>query len=360
MYRPLSSNEANTSELCKLLKLSSKNSLFLGDFNFPSIDWNLKTCDRKSENFLQAVEENEYDQLVDFKTHICGNILDLALSNRPENIINVEPLGNLANSDHTIILTEILFKSRFCAKDEKICDWKNGNVSGLADYLYWINWENELEQRNTEDSWNFLKDTIHAGIDLFIPKIPRRQRNKPRWMTRKVIKLIRTKQRRYNLYMQTRSPEHEQNFKDIQKQCKKAVRQAKRKFERSIADNGNKRPFNSYIKSRTKTKVGVGPLKVNNVTISDNKGMAAELNTAFCKVFTMENENNIPVCEPLPVNSKISSVSFSRGQVRDKIMKLKPGTAQGPDGIPARLLKDNCDSLCVPLSNIFNKSMRPP
>ena len=35
------------------------------------------------------------------------------------------------------------------------------------------------------------------------------------------------KQRRYNLYMQTRSPEHEQNFKDIQKQRKKAVRQAK-------------------------------------------------------------------------------------------------------------------------------------
>jgi len=71
----------------------------------------------------------------------------------------------------------------------------------------------------------------------------------------------------------------------------------------------------------------------------------------------VENENNIPVFEPLPVNSKISSVSFSRGQVRDKIIKLKPGTAQGPDGIPARVLKDNCDSLCVPLSIIFNKSM---
>ena len=85
--------------------------------------------------------------------------------------------------------------------------------------------------------------------------------------------------------------------------------------------------------------------------------MAAILNTAFCKVFTMENENYIPVCEPLPVDSIISSVSFSRGQVRDKITKLKPGTAQGPDGIPARVLKDNCDSLCVPLSNIFNKSM---
>ena len=65
----------------------------------------------------------------------------------------------------------------------------------------------------------------------------------------------------------------------------------------------------------------------------------------------------MPVCEPLPVNSKISSVSFNRGQVRDKIMKLKPGTAQGPDGIPARVLKDNCDSLCVPFTIIFNKSM---
>jgi len=141
-------------------------------------------------------------------------------------------------------------------------------------------------------------------------------------MTRKVIKLIRTKQHRYNLYMKTLSQEHEQNFNDIQKQCKKAVRQAKRKFEQNIADNGNKRPFNSFTKSRTNTKVGFVQLKVNNITISDNKGMASELNAAFCNVFTRENENNIPVCEPLPVTSKISNVSFSIGQVRDKIMKL--------------------------------------
>ena len=76
--------------------------------------------------------------------------------------------------------------------------------------------------------------------------------------------------------------------------------------------------------------------------------MASELNAAFCNVFTRENENNIPVCEPLPVMSKLSSVSFSIGQVRDKIMKLKPGTAQGPDGIPARVLKETVTCSAYP------------
>ena len=46
--------------------------------------------------------------------------------------------------------------------------------------------------------------------------------------------------------MQTRTPENENNFIKAQKECKKAVRWAKLRFEQLIATNGNKRPFNSY------------------------------------------------------------------------------------------------------------------
>ena len=68
--------------------------------------------------------------------------------------------------------------------------------------------------------------------------------------------------------MSSRSREHYESFTQTQKECKKAVRKAKRKFERSIATNCNKSPFNSYIKSKTKMRNTIGPLKVGQDLIS--------------------------------------------------------------------------------------------
>ena len=55
-----------------------------------------------------------------------------------------------------------------------------------------------------------------------------------------------------------------------EKQCKRGVAEAKRRFERRVVDDGNKRPFTAYVKSKTKTRVNVGPLKVGNSVVSDN------------------------------------------------------------------------------------------
>ena len=70
--------------------------------------------------------------------------------------------------------------------------------------------------------------------------------------------------------MQTRTQKN--NFIKAQKECKKAVRGGKRKFQQLMAKNENKRPFNSFI-IRTKNRTGVGPLKVDKM-ISDYKHMA--------------------------------------------------------------------------------------
>ena len=42
VYRPPSASEENTHELCKLIEGAGPNSLFIGDFNFPAIDWLMK------------------------------------------------------------------------------------------------------------------------------------------------------------------------------------------------------------------------------------------------------------------------------------------------------------------------------
>ena len=65
-----------------------------------------------------------------------------------------------------------------------IIDWSNRDKDGLFNYLNDVQWSTELSQLSREESWKFFKDQTAAGTEKFIPKRPRRQNNKPQWMTR--------------------------------------------------------------------------------------------------------------------------------------------------------------------------------
>ena len=222
---PPRSPNNNTENLIKLPEDSGENHIFIGDFNFPSINWNDKTSDRACQNFLECTVANDFTQMIDFPTHVRGNILDLVLTNRPDNIVNIEALGNLSTSDHSILSVDINFRSKFNKTTEMIIDWKNGDNEGLRDFLSTVDWKRELEDMDTGNSWQLIKDKINTGINNFIPKVPRCKPNNHQWMTKNVKRLVRTKQRHYNLYMHTRS--QFKQFKQSEKSVKKLSGQRK-------------------------------------------------------------------------------------------------------------------------------------
>jgi hypothetical protein len=59
----------------------------------------------------------------------------------------------------------------------------------------------------------------------------------------------------------------------LEKDLKKSIRRAKRKQERDLFknDDRNGKKFTQYIKSKTKTRSEIGPLKKSDGTITDNK-----------------------------------------------------------------------------------------
>ena len=357
VYRSPRSSQENTAELCKLFENNKDNSIFIGDFNFPGINWSDLTSDRGSEQFLNCTLNNHFEQLIDFPTHVRGNTLDLLFSNKPENILHIQSLGNLSTSDHSIIAVDLLFNSKYNFSAELINDWKNGNMEGLRVFLGTTDWRSELQDLDTEDSWKFIKDTINTGIESFIPKVRRRRNNHHQWMTKTVKQLVRKKQRDYNSYMQTRTQENFTKFKETEKKCKKAIRSAKRKFDRDIAKNGNKRPFNSYIKSRTSSRVNIGPLKDGDKLVSDNLEMATILNKTFSAVFTQEDRSNIPQCASVNNPSSIDDILFDPDTVYRKLKNLKISSSSGPDHFSSRFLSEFSASLCTPLSILYTKSM---
>ena len=135
------------------------------------------------------------------------------------------------------------------------------------------------------------------------------------------------------------------------------MQEAKRRFERNMAEDGNKRPFAAYVKSKTRAKVNVGPLKVGDNVVSDNKDMAVILNEFFVSVFTNEPAGQVPPAQTLPSASVIEGVMFVEKEVKKKLLALRPDSAPGPDRMAARFLKDHAEILAPALTAIFNKSM---
>ena len=125
-------------------------------------------------------------------------------------------------------------------------------------------------------------------------------------MTQNVMRLIRKKKRVWRWYStsaySSRDYEEFQAYKKVQGQVKKAVRLAKRNFERKLAKDAKKNPkaFYGYMKKKTGNRVSVGPLKDSSGNLTtDDKMMAEQLNLFFGSVFTNEDCNNLPEAEQL-------------------------------------------------------------
>jgi len=79
----------------------------------------------------------------------------------------------------------------------------------------------------------------------------------------------------------------------VQNKAVKEHTEDKQKFERKLSMDIKSNPKSSYVRSKTKVKEVVGPLKDGeNQLVSDNKVMWEILNRYFGSVFTSENVNN--------------------------------------------------------------------
>ncbi len=64
LYRPPSSSADNSAKLCEVLRRLQRNTIVIGDFNTPGINWTNLTADTRGINLAETVEEENLDQLV--------------------------------------------------------------------------------------------------------------------------------------------------------------------------------------------------------------------------------------------------------------------------------------------------------
>ena len=163
-----------------------------------------------------------------------------------------------------------------------------------------VDWEEEFKDKEGKECMDLFYSVIQRVKYECVPKKLRRAGSRPIWMNKNIPRLIRKKKRLWKAYSSQdyyqRDYQSFQTYKKVQNDVKKAVKLAKKKFEKSLAKGAKKNPkaFYSYLKKKTANKVSVGPLMDGESLVSDDSEMAELLNTFFCSVFTSENLHDLP------------------------------------------------------------------
>ena len=122
----------------------------------------------------------------------------------------------------------------------------------------------------------------------------------------------------------------------------------------------NPKSFYRYVRSISKTKDVIGPLKDNEgQVVNDDRTMCGLLNDFFTSVFTHERQNIPEVIKRFTRDDdeELKNIVVDEEIIKKKFCQLKDGKAPGDDGLVTKFLKEVVNSIATPLQMIFSKSL---
>ena len=372
IYRSPNASPEMNEEILNYIQNLPENSIVIGDFNYPEINWSTLSCTQApGKLFLDTISDKFLNQHVNFPTNltpqpngsITSTCIDLVLSDNDYLVASVSPVGHLGASHHTMIMIEIVVPSATNETTEIVPDYGKADFSAMREKVAAINWQAQLTPLNAQNSWRFFKETVLSIEDECIPTKKRRMNSKPLWMRRNVMRTIRKKRRLWKHYCTTNDYQSYVAYKRVQKETTSIIRKAKRDFEKKLAADAKKNPkaFYRYINSKCKVQSKVGPLKDANGNVqTDDNEQAAILNNKFVSCFTKEDMSSLPSPElkfDPNLGPPLSNIKVDLVTVNSKLEALKTDKACGPDKIRARTLKELSTELSLPLTIIFNKCL---
>ena len=293
----------NNAKLCEVIARAPRPCVALGDFNCSDISWeDMSAKSPCSKQFIECIQNRFFTQHVTFPTRAQSMTMpDLVLSSQSNLVLGVQDVGTLGASDHAMLLVDVAVSVQRSKTSELVPDWAKADIPKLRSILGGVDWNSEFDGLSTDEMWLKFKDSLSQAQDECVPKKARRTGSKPIWMNRSILRVIRKKRRLWRVYSKTSDYQAYVKYKEVEQTVRKAVRRAKKKFERKLAANAKKDPksFYTYLKTKTANKENVGPLREGKNLITDEEKMAELLNQFFSSVFTKEDTGNVPNPPPM-------------------------------------------------------------
>ena len=314
-------------ELENLLKNMGKPNpvvILSGDFNFPFVEWlesgqgyrcrpTFKpdinaTLDEKNqfERLMKICKEHNMSQVNQIPTR-GKNVLDLLFTNDGNIFIDIE-VNKSGCSDHSVLeaSTNIDFEEKINKEDEvnsEECKLRDLNFhhdkinwNALNRKITGIPWKYKFNNKGVLECWDIFINYITALCIELIP-IKNKYGNKRKIPKERRRKLNRIKKIKKNRRRETRDKKKEELDEIIQKEEKELLElRAKEKadYERKITEKmtgTDNKILYSYVKKQKCRKNEIGPFKVGNDYITDNKTICEMLVEQFNSVMNASGDH---------------------------------------------------------------------
>ena len=332
----------------------SNPTIIFGDFNYGDIDWQNNTSpNQNGQNiFLNFMNDVGFSQLIDFPTRNL-KILDLLFINEP-NLVQSVDIGPKI-SDHETVTAVVTIQVKANEK-VKFRDFKNADFTTIAKDLVSVNWEKIFCHKSTNEMWISFVEIISHCLSKHIPL---RTVNNSFSMSSKVKKLCRKAWKLHKVWKNKKTPQAYAKYIEVSKIAQREKRQSTFSNELKVLNSKNPQSFWKFVRKKMTYKNAIPCLRNSrNEVISDSQDKANLLNEYFCSVFTKDDNTlhqwNIDYdAEILEETPNVTS-----SMVNHKLRKLSPKVSFGPDGIPSVVFKKLAHVLDLPLSIIFQSSLR--
>ena len=361
--------------LLKVLKCVVCPELYiLGDFNFSKIDWNNpnstfvgKSFNLDSDNpssatlrhaFVNFLYAHNLTQMVTFPTQVSGNTLDLLITSTPQNIIYVDQKQPFAlTCDHNMIEFKLHQTFSLNVKTPTKRNFYRGNYDDINEFLSGVDW---ISIFNSTDDINTVYSRFTYIVEESIEKfVPFYRINKKPYLP----KYLRNLQHLKNLlYKQTKAdPSIKPLYKDLSIVYKKSISNFYLGRESTVLSSPSKKTFFGYINHKLKARSQLPPLiDNNNQLVMEPENKAELLNNQFTSVFITDDGKtpSLSYSDILTNVSEMADLDITVDMVTKAISSLKTSVSNTPDQIPALFLRKTSSSLSLPLSLLFNITLR--
>ncbi|KAL9962114.1 hypothetical protein ACROYT_G031188 [Oculina patagonica] len=269
------------------------------------------------------------------------------------------------NSLLTIIWWTFLSALKFKRSNRvrrKTYDYKRADFDDLRSRLQLL--PSDMSHSDDVDIyWSQWKDLFLATVAECVPMKTIRDTNSPPWIDREVKLALRRKYRALRKYRENKTVERKLKLGSLSNEIKKLVRQKHHDYLLKIEGSLEENPklFWNYHKAILHHRSGSNTeITFDGKSAKTAAGKAELFNAYFCSVFTSSKQDKARSLQmyPMRMNMEISEITLSFNEVRDCLSILDPSKATGPDGIPARILKECSEQIAPSLCALFNHSLR--
>ena len=343
--------------------------LIVGDFNFPELDWITETS-KASENhvatkFLKATKDSLFFQHQKTPTRYRegqrSNTLDLVFTDNDNLIEELKVEAPIGKSDHFSLMIQLSVSTAEVKKAPRR-NFRKTDTETLKNELKNIDWDEELKDKDIDETWTQIKRNIVNAIDKSTPMTNPTGKKGKIWMRPDTLDTVRLKHKLFRDWHKTNNDKAKKSeYNKMNNKARKACRKANKAYEKKVAEESKKNPkiFFNYANSKIKNKSGIADLNKEDGTKTKTDYEKAELlNKFFQSVFVTEDPGPLPDFEGYEYDNELTDFDISEEAVRKILSGLDRNKASGPDDIPPCVLVDAATELAKPISVLFNRSLK--